>query len=158
MAFDATARHSAATTVPGKGDAGTDKVRVYTYELASSTVGTTIDWCNIPSNARILGTSRVYIDDCATTGAPILTTGLGAVNSNLVNSDDPDGIGGGVTLATAGTYDLVNDPANIGLHAWDLVASETTDPGGFLKVYSSVTAADTTTTGTVTLELRYSLD
>lgn len=158
MSFDATARRSAGHAVLGKGDAGSVLSAVYTYELASSTVGTTFTVCRVPSTARFLGSSKVYVDDCATTGAPVLTFGLKAVDSNLVNSDDPDALGNSVTLATAGAYDLVSNPANIGKQAWELVASETVDPGGFLDVTASIITNDTTTTGTVAVEPQFTLD
>jgi hypothetical protein len=67
--------------------------------------------------------------------------------------------GHALTTATAGGATLVAvDLANAGLPAWDLVASESSDPGGVLEVYGTVKDAATTQTGTVTLELLYYLD
>jgi hypothetical protein len=144
----------------GKGDGYNVKSLCSTVELAASASGVTIDFGRIPSNARILPSSRLYVDDCATSGSPTLDLGLGAVDGNLANADDPDAIGNGHALSSAAN-DLVvfnSDIANHGLPAWDLVASETSDPGGVLKVYGSVKDAATTATGTITLDLYYTLD
>ena len=84
---------------------------------------------------------------------------MAAVNSNLVNADDPDAIGNGFALSSAGSdVVIISDVANAGLPAWDFVASESADPGGDLKVYGSVKDAATTATGTVTLQVDYTLD
>ena len=52
----------------------------------------------------------------------------------------------------------MSEIANAGLPAWDFVASEASDPGGVLKVYSTVKDAATTAAGTVSLELYYRID
>lgn len=144
---------------PSAGPSHSVKALIATIELAASSSGDTIDWGDIPSNARILLASRIYTDDLATTGSPTLDTGLAAVNNNLVNSDDPDAIGNGLALSSASNDNLlVSSIANAGLPAWDLVASESADPGGVLHVYSTVKDAATTATGTITLELYYTAD
>lgn len=157
---NATQRRQPNNISAGKGDGFSVKSLCATVELAASASGDTVVFGYIPSNARILPSSRLYNDDLATSGSPTLDLGLGAVESNLANADDPDAIGNGHALSSAGSDVSVfnSDIANHGLPAWDLVASETTDPGGNLKVYGTVKDASTTATGTVTLDLYYTLD
>ena len=156
----ATERRNSLLLAPEAGPAGNVKCLPATIELAAAASGDTIDFGRIPSNARILPASRVYWDDLATAGSPTLDIGLGAVNGNLVNADDPDAIGAGfaLTTVTAAGGSALSAHANCGLPAWDLVASESSDPGGVLKVYGSVADAVTHTTGTITLELFYTVD
>lgn len=155
----ATQRRGSNWLSAGKGDGYNVKNLCATVELAASASGTTIDFGYIPSNARILPSSRLYNDDLATSGSPTLDIGLAAVDGNLANANDPDAIGNGFALSSAGSdVVIISDVANAGLPAWDFVASETTDPGGNLKVYGSVKDAATTATGTVTLDLYYTID
>ena len=156
----ATERRNSLLNASESGPAGNVKCLPSTIELAASAINDTIDFGRIPSNARILPTSRVYWDDLATAGAPTLDIGLGAVNGNLVNADDPDAIGNGfaLTTVTAAGASALSAHANAGLPAWDLVASESSDPGGVLKVYGTVLDAVTHTTATITLELFYTVD
>ena len=156
----ATERRTSQGLASGRGDAHSDTVLVSTVELAASASGDTINFGYIPSGARLLATSKLYWDDLATSGSPTIDLGLGAVDSNLVNSDDPDAIGNGfaVSATTTSGASAISAIANIGLPAWDFVDSETSDPGGVLKVYGTVRDAATTATGTVTLELHYLVD
>jgi hypothetical protein len=154
----ATERRASPGIVPGKGDAHNVRVLACaTIELAASASGTTVKLGRIPSNARILPTGLIYNDDLATSGSPTLDIGLASVDSNITS--DPDAINNGLALSAATTTTTVlADPANAGLPAWDLVASQTTDPGGELDIYASVVDAATTATGTVTVEIYGYLD
>jgi hypothetical protein len=130
-----------------------------TIEFAAGATGRTINFGHIPSNARLQGSCRLYYDDMSNAGAPTLDIGIGAVNGNLANADDVDAIGNGFTLATAANDKvMISDIANFGLPAWDLVASETSDPGGELKVYGTLLDAATTVVGTITAEMYYVVD
>ena len=82
----ATERRGTQGLVPDKGPAYSVKTLVSAIEVPASASGTTIDFGNIPSNARILSSSTVYWDDLTTTGAPTLDLGLAAVNGNLANA------------------------------------------------------------------------
>lgn len=155
---DATERRAKGGLVAGKGDAANVKALVSTIELASTTSGGTIDFGDIPADARISGLSTVYWDDLATSGSPTLDLGLVAVDGNLVNADDPDALSDGHDVTTAGSGDVIGDKANFGLPAWDFVASESEDPGGALTVQGQIKDAPTNATGTVTLELLYYMD
>lgn len=161
--FTATERRAHLLAAVGHGGAYTPKVLVSTVAITvSTTVGRTISFGRIPSNARILGASRLYWDDLATSGSPTLDVGLAAVNGNLVNADDVDALNDGLALsgvstAMAGNL-VVKDIANIGLQAWDYVASETVDPGGELEVTGSMLDAPINQAGDITLELYYYVD
>ena len=153
----ATQLRSAQNKVVGIGESYTVKSLCATVEFAAAAVNDTIDFGRIPSNARLLATSRIYYDDCATTGAPTLDIGLFNVNSNI--TDDDDAIGNGFTLATAANDSLVfSDIANIALPAWDLVNAQTVDPGGSFIVKGTLKDAVTDQTGTIVLDLHYVVD
>lgn len=153
----ATQRRSASNLVVGVGESYTVKNLCATVELAASASATTVTFGRVPSNARILPLSRIYKDDLATSGSPTLDLGLFAVNSNITSDDDC--INDGISLsATAAWADVVKDPANGGLPAWDFVNGQSTDPGGEFIVRGTVRDAATTATGTITLDLYYVLD
>ena len=109
-------------------------------------------------NARLLGSSTLYWDDLAT-ATTTLDLGLGAVDGNLVNADDPDALSAGHVVTSASTGAIaITAFADYGNEAWDFVASETSDPGGSLRVYGTVADALTTGPGTITLSLDYVVD
>jgi len=155
----ATERRSSLLQAVGQGPAYSVKNLSATIELAATTSGDTITFGRVPSNARFTGQCRLYNDDIATSGSPTIQFGLRAVDGNLVNADDPDAIGTGFALSSSGSDVLMfSDIANIGLPAWDLVASESSDPGGVLEVYGTIKAAPTFATGTITVDINYVID
>ena len=158
--FTATERRSHLLTAASHGGAYGVKNLTSTVEITTATtVGRTINFGHIPSNARILLGSRLYWDDLATSGSPTLDLGLAAVRGNLANADDPDALS--VThdiTAAASDQVALSEIANAGLPAWDFVASETSDPGGDLSVYGSLVDAAINKAGTITLELYYVVD
>ena len=159
--FTATERRSHLLSAASHGGAYGVKALTSTVEVTVATsTGDTIIWGHIPSNARILGNSRLYWDDMATTGSPTMDLGLAAVDGNLANADDPDALSAGHDVATATPTGAgaVAPIENFGLPAWDFVASETSDPGGKLAVYGTMLDALTTQTGTASLELYYVVD
>jgi len=158
--FTATERRSLGLLSVSHGGAYSVKNLCSTVEITTATtVGRTINFGHIPSGARILGLSKLYWDDLATSGSPTLDLGLAAVDGNLVNSDDPNALydGGDVTSASTGTV-FPTAIETIGLPAWDFVASETVDPGGELSVYGSMVDAPINAAGTITLDLYYVVD
>ncbi len=159
----ATVKRDNTDVVPAKGPAYSMKTLISTVTTAAdASVGTTYDFGRIPSNARISGLSRVYSDDLATTGSPTLDIGLAEVNNNLVNADDPDALSNGHAISSAVSDALaVTDISDIGLPAWDYVASESSDPGGELDVYGTIADAAITaiaSSKSITLELVYYVD
>ncbi|MBU8921784.1 MAG: hypothetical protein KOO63_08190 [Bacteroidales bacterium] len=157
--YTATERRSSLLQATSHGGAYGVKALVATIEVAAATtVGLTIDFGRVPSNARILASSQLYWDDLATSGAPTLDLGIGAVNGNLANADDPDALSAGHDTTSAGSASALSEIANAGLQAWDFVASETTDPGGSLMVYGTLADAGVNQVGTCSLELYYVVD
>lgn len=153
----ATQRRADSDLAIGKGESGNVKCLPATVELAASASGTTISFGFIPTNARVLSTSKVYWDDLATSGSPTLDLGLKAVDANITT--DTLALNDGLALSAASTGSaVVKDIANSGLPAWDFVSGQTSDPGGTFEVQGIVRDAATTATGTVTLELFYTLD
>lgn len=143
--------------VVGIGESYTVKSLASTIELTAASASDTIDFGRIPSNARILLSSRHYNDDCATTGAPTLDYGLFNVDGNI--TDDDDALNNGIDLANAVSDQLVlSDIADCGKRAWELVSGQTSDPGGEFIVKGTIKDAATNQTGTVTLDLYYVVD
>lgn len=154
---DATERRAKGGLVAGKGDMANVKVLLSTVELASTTSGGTIDFGDIPADARIVGgVSTVYWDDLATSGSPTLDLGFAAVDGNI--TDDPDALNDGLDVTSAGTNAVVKDKADYGKAAWEYVNGQSTDPGGVLTVQGQIKDAPTNATGTVTMELLYYMD
>jgi len=156
----ATEKRSHALAAVSHGGSYSIKALTSTVEVAASTtVGRTILFGYIPSNARPMLASKLYSDDLATSGSPTLDIGLAEVNNNLVNADDPDALTNAIAISSAVTgANLIADIANAGLEAWDYVASETSDPGGELAVYGSLVDAPVNQAGTITFEMLYVVD
>lgn len=157
--FTATERRASLLQATSHGGAYGKKNLTASIELAAqATFPHTITFGHIPSNARLLGSSMLYWDDLAT-ATTTLDLGLGAVNGNLANADDPNCLSDGNDVTSASTGSVaITAFADYGKEAWDFVASETSDPGGSLKVYATVADALTTGTGTITLSLDYVVD
>lgn len=155
---EATQRRAADNlVVGGPGDACSVKNLTATIELAASASGDTVTFGRIPSNARILAASRLYVDDLATSGSPTFDLGLINVDSNI--TDDPDALNNGLSLSAASSDNLaIADHANSGLPAWDFVSGQSSDPGGEFIVRGVVKDAATTATGSITLDLFYIVD
>ena len=158
VAINATRRGLAKGGVHGL--SGAMRCVTATVEIGSTdTNASAYTFFRIPSDARILGTSREWHDDLASTGAPTLDIGLFAVNGNVTSDDDAlnDGLDAASANATAG-ISLVKDIANYGKRAWEFVSGVTADPGGFLDVKVTLQDAAVNVGGTVTLELHYMED
>ena len=147
-------------TLRGRGKLGTKQVdtvgnqvlKVSTVEVtAAASTDSTYTLLRIPSSMRIMGASKVYFDDLASSGSPTLDFGLKAVDSNITT--DVDALNDGVDVFTAaGSASLIKDIANYGKQAWEYVSGQTTDPGGFLDITATILDAATNTGGTITLE------
>lgn len=144
----------------GFGEGGTQHRLCATVELAASSSSSTITFGDIPANARISGASRIYWDDLATSGSPTLDIGLAAVGANITSDDDclNDGLAvSAVSTANVGNQ-VVKDIANFGKRAWEFVNGQTAAVNGLLTVSGVIRDAATTATGTITLDLYYSLE
>lgn len=155
--YVATPRKANSKGSTGIGGALTVIPLIATQEVAAAASASTVSFGKIPSNARILGASKVYTDDLATSGSPTLDLGLYAVNGNITSDDDCLNDGLNVSSAAA-SNNVIKDVANFGKQAWEFVNGQTVDPGGELEVKGVIRDAATNATGTVTMELLYAQD
>lgn len=113
----------------------------------------------LPSNARIMGSSRISHDALGTTTAAM---GIGVYNlsgkTDITN--DPDAINTGIVTSTAGTKEFIADRANWGLPLWDFVNGQAKDPKCQLDVKLVLEGAVhlSSGAGTITVEIDYTLD
>lgn len=143
--------------VAGKGEAANVKAFDITVSVPGSTAAaSTFKVIRIPSNARISGLSEVAWGDLDNTNDMMLDFGFASVNSNITS--DPDALSNGHDTSSAGTAKLIANHANYGKQAWEFVNGQTTDPGGMLDLYFTVTDHASETTGDVTVSLFYTLD
>lgn len=143
---------------PGIGNAAV-RTWVETVEVgAADSATSTYLMARLPSNARILGQSRIYTDDLASAGAPTLDIGVFNLSGKSVITDDPDALNDGIDAATVTDTAVIKDIANYGKRLWEHVASQTTDPLGDLDIKVSLVDADVNVGGTMTIELFYTLD
>jgi hypothetical protein len=132
---------------------------VETSATEDDSVSSTYELARIPSNARILGASKLYWDDLATTGSPTLDIGVYNVGSRTDITADDDALNDGLDAATAASSaSVVKDVANYGKRLWEYVNGQTTDPKCDLSIKVVIRDAAITETGTITLELLYATD
>ena len=154
---------------PGEGG---EKIKVWveTLEVGSANSATSIySMARIPSNARIMGSSRLHHDDLASSGSPTLDIGVFALPSpsgGVLQSqypgyitDDADALNDGIDAAASGgaSVAVIKDKANYGKQLWEFINGQTTDPKGLLDIKVSLLDADVNVGGTITLELHYTI-
>ncbi len=150
-----TATRLGAQATQGHGWSGNIKGFVSTVTVGAADSDTsTYKMGNIPSNARLLGISRLYTDDLASTGSPTMDIGLQATSI----TNDPDALSNGHAVSTVTDARAVSAVEKLGQRAWEFVNGQTTDPGRELTVYISLVDADVNVGGDVTLEFYYLLD
>jgi len=125
---------------------------------SGDTATSTYHLARLPSNAVILPSSTIYFDNIGGATPTTLDLGVYAVNANLSNADDPDGINDGIDVSSAGSASVIKDFADSATALWDYVASETSDPGGLLDIKAYLQDAVTDGTGSIALELFYVVD
>ena len=121
------------------------------------TISSTYHLARLPSNAVILPSSTIYFDNVGASGATA-DIGVYAVDANLSQADDPDGINDGIAIATAGSASVLKDFAHGGSALWGFVDSEGSDPGGLLDIKVALLDAVTDAVGSIALELFYVVD
>lgn len=142
----------------------TPKDHIATIEVPASASGTTIDLGRIPSNARVMSSSRLFWDDMATSGSPTLSVGLRPVNNNSATTLET-AFNSALALSAVSTVNvgslLIGDPSKIGQRAWEILGLAS-DPGGLLNVYATIKGAPTVGVSlmpaTLTLDLQYKID
>lgn len=145
--------------VIGQGLSGTVKcMQSHVTVGAADSDTSTYSMGYIPTNARILGISRLHYDDLASSGSPTLDIGLYAVNGNVTSDVDAlnDGIDAGA--ANGASVSVIKDKANYGKKAWEFVSGVTADPGGALEVKIVLDDADVNVGGDMYMELFYTID
>jgi hypothetical protein len=146
---------------PGEGG-GIVRYWCETVETSASeddSVSSTYELARLPSNARILGASKLHFDDLATTGSPTIDIGIYNLSGATNITDDPDALNDGIDVATAASSAaVVKNIANYGKRLWEFVNGQTTDPKCQLAIKAVLADAAITETGTITLELLYTLD
>lgn len=148
---------------PGEGG-GDVKCWVETVEVGSADSATsTYRMARLNSNARLLGASRIFWDDLASSGSPTLDVGVTntVVPTGATITADPDAINDGLDAAASGTPNvatLIKDPANIGKRLYEFVNGQTTDPKGQLDIIVTLADANVNVGGTITVEIYYTLD
>jgi len=144
-----------AQAVQGHGWGGNVKGKVATATVAAAASDTsTYGMFSIPSEARLLGISRFYSDDLASTGSPTMDIGL----RGTAITNDPDALSNGHDVTGVVDARAVGGIELLGQRAWEFVNGQTTDPGGNLEVFVSLVDADANTGGDISLELFYTLD
>jgi len=125
---------------------------------SGDTATSTYHLARLPSNAVILPSSTIYFDNIGGSTPTTLDLGVYAVDANLSNADDPDGINDGIDVSSAGSASVIKDFATSATALWDYVASESSDPGGLLDIKAYLQDAVTDGAGSIALELFYVVD
>jgi hypothetical protein len=132
----------------------TETVEVGAADSATSTYAI----ARLPSNARLLGSSRIYTDDLASAGAPTIDVGVFNLSGQSTITDDDDAINNGIDAATATDVALVSGVERYGKKLYEFVANQTEDPKGDLDITLTLKDADVNVGGTITVEIFYTLD
>lgn len=151
------------STPPVLADAGEGggrlKVWCETLETgAADTTASTYTVARLPSNARILGMSKISHD---TLGSTTATFDIGVFNlpNRSAITADADAINDGIVCSTSGTKDFIKDRANWGKRLWEFVNGQTADPKTDLDIKLTLLDANLSSgAGTVTVEIYYTYD
>lgn len=146
-------------TVGAPGYNGKVRCWVETVEVGSAdSANSTYAVARLPSNARILGSSKIYSDDLASSGAPTMDIGVFNLSGQTTITDDDDAINSGIDVATATDAAFVSGIENYGKKLYEFVSGQTTDPKGNLDIKLTLKDAAVNVGGTVTVEIYYDLD
>lgn len=144
---------------PGEGG-GRVKVWVETVETAAAdSTGSLYTMARLPSNARILGASRIYNDTLGSTTAT-MNWGVYNTSSRTDITNSSTGLTSGLITSSASTLGrpLIGDVANYGKRLWEF-STTAADPKCDLDVKMALVTADLSSgAGTVTVEIHYAYD
>lgn len=143
---------------PGEGG-GIVRKWVETFETSAADSATsTYLVARLPSNARIMGSSKISHDALGATTAA-LGVGIYNTSSRTDITNSASGLNTGIVASTAGTKDLIADRANWGKRLWEYTTA-TVDPKCQLDVKVVIEGAVNLSSGagTVTVEIDYALD
>jgi hypothetical protein len=119
----ATSRGDKPTTEPVTTNYGLNCFESTVAVSAASSDGSTYKMALVPSGARISVLSRIFGDDLASSGSPVLLIGTSGGGTTA----DPNSINTGVSASAAINASIFSDTADIGKRLWEL-AGETSDP------------------------------
>lgn len=132
---------------------------VETVEVgAADSATSTYLMARLPSNAVILGASKLYGDDLASSGAPTLDIGIFNLSGKSSITDDDDALNDGIDAASVISANVIKDVANYGKKLYEHVSGQSEDPQGEYDIKITLKDADVNVGGTLTLELFYTLD
>lgn len=139
---------------------GRVKTWVETVETgAADSATSTYLMARLPSNARILGASRISHDALGATTAAL---GIGVYNQTGKSdiTDDPDALNTAIVASTAGTKEFLAARANWGKRLWEFVNGQSVDPKCQLDVKLVIEGAVHLSSGggTITTEIYYTYD
>lgn len=118
----------------------------------------TLWMARLPSNARILHTSQLSWDDLATAGSPVLGIGTFNPSGRSGITDNSTSLNASLDLATATAGKaFLADFVNTGKRLWEL-AGATSDPKQMIDIIGTFSAAATTTVGTISWAILYTVD
>lgn len=145
--------------VLGAPGTGGGAVRSWTETVetnADDSSSSTYHLASLPSNARILGLSKIYWDDLGTEAA---TIDVGVYNQSGKSdiTDDPDALTNGIDPTSAGSATLIAAIADYGIQLWDH-ATGTVDPVATLDIKAVLADGPINAAGTITVEILYTLD
>jgi len=146
-------------TVGAPGYNGKVRCWIETVEVgATDSADSTYSVARLPSNARILGASKIYSDDLASAGAPTMDIGVFNLPGQATITDDDDAINSGVDVATVTDAAFVSGIENFGNKLYEFVSGQAVDPKGNLDIKLTLKDAAVNVGGTVTVEIYYDLD
>ena len=158
--FVATQQNNSQGLSGGLGWANSLKTLVSKIDLqAPAQIGETIDFGRIPTNARISSRdSAVAYSDLHTTGTPTIDIGLVGIGNSVAIDDDC--FIADIEIGDAGAISLLarENPERFGLKAWEFIDGLAEDPGGEFMVVGTIKDLATDTTGSIHLQLYYTLD
>lgn len=137
------------------------RVRYWTDTVetnADDSANSTYLLARLPSNAVICPSSKLHVDDLASSGSPTLDIGIFNQSGKTDITDDDDAIANGIDAATAGATLIVSDLTKMNDRLWELVASQTEDPMVMFDIKVTIKDAAINQAGTITLELYYVVD
>lgn len=158
MAVEHLTATGAATTdsVPQNGYAKNLKYVAATIEVtAAASVSSTYKIARVPSGARLASSGRLYWDDMATSGSPVMDVGMSGESFTL----DDNVLNDGLDLATANVIGIpiIKDKANYGKRLWE-IAGLAADPREIWTLQAEIKGAAVIAGGTLTAEVVYSTD
>jgi hypothetical protein len=150
-----------ATPPVAKGDAAAMNGKVHcaveSVEVsAAASVNSTYTLAKVPTNARVLGRSRIDFDDLASTGSPTIDLGFFPVNSNFTADDDCVRADIDVSTAASGQQMLSNIDM-YGKYVWQIIGLSA-DPGGEALLKATIKDAACNTGGTLSSELMFTIN